>query len=230
MKSKSNALVVLLAFGATLVWPRALPAADAALPDDAYGRVVSGRAAKIVATLGIDDPARADRVRDVIASQYRNLRDIQAARDARLAEADASSAPDREAAAARVRADSDLQVFRLHFAFVARLSAELTPTQVDQVKDGLTYGVLPGTYKHYLELYPQLTGEQKLQISAWLIEAREYAMDGGSAEEKHGWFGKYKGRINNYLSAAGYDAKAAEQAWMERTKAAKENSTANAPE
>ncbi len=33
-----------------------------------------------------------------------------------------------------------------------------------------------------------------------LWEAREHAIDGGSSEEKHAWFGKYKGRIiNNYL-------------------------------
>lgn len=60
-------------------------------------------------------------------------------------------------------------------------------------------------------MYPDLTGPQKKQIMAWLVEARELAMDGGSSKEKHAVFGKYKGRINNYLSAAGYDAKKAER-------------------
>jgi hypothetical protein len=46
---------------------------------------------------------------------------------------------------------------------------------------------------------------------AWLVEAREIAMDCGSSEEKHYWFGKYKGKINNYLSAEGYDLKKAEE-------------------
>ena len=50
-----------------------------------------------------------------------------------------------------------------------------------------------------------------------LLEAREYAMDAGSSEEKHGWFGKFKGRINNYLSKAGYDLRAAEEARAERS-------------
>jgi hypothetical protein len=75
----------------------------------------------------------------------------------------------------------------------------------------MTYGVAPLTYKGYLELLPDLSEEQKSQILAWLIEAREYAMDAGSAEKKHWWFGKYKGRINNYLSSAGYDLKQAER-------------------
>jgi hypothetical protein len=56
-----------------------------------------------------------------------------------------------------------------------------------------------------------LSDEQKKQIKAWLIEARELAMDQGSAEEKHHVFGKYKGKINNYLAAAGYDLKEAEK-------------------
>jgi hypothetical protein len=58
---------------------------------------------------------------------------------------------------------------------------------------------------------PTLTDEQKREILATLLEAREHAMDGGSSEEKHAIFGKYKGRINNYLSAEGFDLKAAEK-------------------
>jgi hypothetical protein len=82
---------------------------------------------------------------------------------------------------------------------------------VDQVKDGMTYGVLRVTYDTYLRMMPDLREEQKRQIMAWLVEARELAMDEGTSEEKHKVFGKYKGRINNYLSAAGYDLKQAEQ-------------------
>jgi len=75
----------------------------------------------------------------------------------------------------------------------------------------MTYGVVPNTYKRYLELLPSLTDEQKRTILANLLEAREYAMDAGSSEEKHALFGKYKGKINNFLSAAGYDLKQAEK-------------------
>ena len=79
------------------------------------------------------------------------------------------------------------------------------------MKDGLTYGVAPLTYGVYLKMYPELTGEQKTQIKSRLHEARELAMDGSTSDEKHAVFGKYKGKINNYLSKAGYDAKKAEQ-------------------
>ncbi|HNZ81766.1 MAG TPA: DUF3826 domain-containing protein, partial [Bacteroidales bacterium] len=36
---------------------------------------------------------------------------------------------------------------------------------------------------------------------------------------KHAWFGKYKGRINNYLSKRGYNLTKEREAWNERIKA-----------
>jgi hypothetical protein len=48
-------------------------------------------------------------------------------------------------------------------------------------------------------------------------------MDGGSSEEKHALFGKYKGRINNYLSAQGFDLKAAENELAARKRQAEPN-------
>lgn len=200
----------------------ALPAHAAAAPrteaspsaaDAEYWRVVTGRAEKILAPLGLEDAAQRARVRDLIAQHYVDLNDLHGRRDAALKALDEDGDP-----AAAVRDAFTRKQYALHVTFVARLAAELTAEQVNQVKDGLTYGVLPITYRHYQELYPELTDEQKRRILAWLIEAREYAMDGGSSEEKHAWFGEYKGRINNYLSAAGYDAKAAEKALAERRK------------
>jgi hypothetical protein len=79
------------------------------------------------------------------------------------------------------------------------------------------------TYNRYLELLPELNEEQKREILANLLEAREHAMDGGSSEEKHALFGKYKGRINNYLSAQGFDLKAAENELAARKRQAEPN-------
>jgi hypothetical protein len=45
-------------------------------------------------------------------------------------------------------------------------------------------------------------------------------MDAGSSDEKHKWFGKYKGRINNYLSSRGYDLKKRSKEWEERVREA----------
>lgn len=201
-----------------------LPAASAAPSseeDAAYTRAITDRADKIVAPLGIDDAAKATRVRGLIVNQYRGLSAIHAARDAKIAEAAGKPADDSVAQAWKGLAakEADLKLFPLHRHFVARLDAELTPEQVNQVKDGLTYGVVPITFKRYCELLPDLTVEQRAEILANLIEAREYAMDAGSADEKHAWFGKYKGRINNFISAAGFNMKQAEKDLAEREKA-----------
>ena len=72
-------------------------------------------------------------------------------------------------------------------------------------------------------MIPSLTEGQKKYIMDCLIEAREHAMDAGSSDKKHWWFGKYKGRINNYLSAEGYDIQKERKEWEKRLKAEKEN-------
>lgn len=178
----------------------------------AYARTAAQRAEKITATLALSDPAKSARVQAAIACQYLDLNALHATRDARIATAKAL--PDKAASSAGVtaaKASIDPELASLHAAYLARLEAELTPTQVDQVKDGMTYGVLPLTFRVYQQMLPDLTAEQKAQLLAWLIEAREHAMDGSTSDEKHAWFGKYKGKINNYLSAAGYDMKKAEK-------------------
>ncbi|WP_428305902.1 DUF3826 domain-containing protein [Lacipirellula sp.] len=155
---------------------------------DAHLQVLCERAAKIVTALQLEDAEQATRVRDLIAQQYLSLGKIHDAGSAQVTELDA-----------------------LHRRFLARLGAELSPQHVDAVKDGMTYGVAPLTFNAYRELLPQLTADQRREVHAQLLEAREYAMDAGSSEAKHAMFGKYKGRINNYLSQAGYDLKQAEQ-------------------
>jgi hypothetical protein len=191
--------------------------------DPAYTQVITQRADKIVEQLDIDDPGKATRVRDLIADQYRHLGAIHDTLDARVAEAKQSPGSNGAAAKAWVKVAQDqasIELFSLHRQFVSRLSAELSPEQVDKVKDGMTYGLVPLTYKAFQDMLPNLTAEQKTVILANLIEAREYAMDAGSAEQKHQWFGKYKGRINNYLSSQGYDLKQANKDWAARRKAA----------
>ncbi len=183
-------------------------------PDAAYTRTITERADKIVATLGLADTAKARRVRDLIAGQYRSLRAIHDPRDARIQAAKEKAKENKQAAEGEIQSAQDeakTGLDKLHGEYLAKLSAELSPEQVNLVKDGMTYGVLQVTYNAYLKMFPALTEKQKAQLRNWLTEAREIAMDGGTSNEKHAVFGKYKGRINNYLSAAGYDLKKGEE-------------------
>jgi hypothetical protein len=191
----------------------------------AYRKVIFERSAKIVKGLNLTDSAKALLVTNVIAKQYRDLNDIYVLRDNGKATIKAETGNNKEVAAIQLKKLEDevtAKIDKLHPKYLKSLSkAGLTPAQVDQVKDGMTYNVLNVTINAYNSMMPNLTEAQKAQLLTWLTEAREHAMDAESSEKKHAWFGKYKGRINNYLSAQGIDMKKEEAAWMARLKEAK---------
>ncbi|WP_232336472.1 DUF3826 domain-containing protein [Mucilaginibacter aquatilis] len=204
---------------------------SAAEKEIAYRKVVFDRAAKIVKGINLPDSARALEVTKVVAKQYQDLNDIYTLRDNRKAAIKAETGDNKEAAAAQLKKldeETTAKIDKLHPQYLTRLKkAGLTPEQINQVKDGMTYNVLNVTTTAYNSMLPNLTNEQRTQITAWLIEAREHAMDAESSEKKHAWFGKYKGRINNYLSAAGIDMKKEEAAWLARVKEEKNKQQLN---
>ena len=189
--------------------------------DSAYVQTIKNRAWKIVENLNIADQQKAFSIRDVIANQYMNLNDIYNKRDADLKELkNNKDLPKikKDKAIQNIQSVTQTRLNRLHKKYLNQLNKDLSSDQVIQVKDGMTYGVVPLTFKAYQEMLPNLTQKQKEQIYLWLVEAREYAMDAESSEKKHAWFGKYKGKVNNYLSAEGIDMKKAGEEWQERIK------------
>lgn len=188
----------------------------------AYQKVITERADKIVASLGVADSKKSEKVRNVIRDQYSNLNDIYTARDLKVKEIKAENKDnkvERDSALAKQNRITEADLNKLHKKYISKLSAQLSNEQVELVKNGMTYNVMPNTYKAYQEEILTLTEEQKKQIFVWLNEARERAMDAESSDKKHAWFGKYKGKINNYLSAAGYDLKKEGIEWEKRRKA-----------
>ena len=176
----------------------------------AYAQAIEGRTADILKVLALSDPARSAAVHDAIITQYRALRAWHDANDASLK----VSAKDTNAVA-QIRASLKTQ----HDAFLARLAESLTPAQIEQVKDKMTYNKVQVTYGAYCEIIPTLTEAQKAQILVHLKAAREEAMDGGSADEKSAIFKKYKGRIANYLAKEGVDETKARKEWSAQQKA-----------
>jgi hypothetical protein len=204
----------------------ATPTASAQ-PDQAYEDAIGKRADDILKALGdLNDPAKTSRVRETILSQYRALKSWHNDHDAEL------KALSREPAeTAKPKAEAIKATLKpTHDDFLKRLSQDLTAEQVETVKDKLTYNVVHVTYKAFCEMIPALTDERKAYILATLKDAREEAMDGGSSEEKHAVFGRYKGRINNYLSKQGYDLKKETKAWEERRKGVQEKGGGGAAE
>jgi len=186
--------------------------------DPEYLKTLNSRANKIVQELSLTDSAQASRVQEIIVIQYYELSKIHDFRNTKLEEVKKLEDGAKEKEKNQVQTETDARLYKLHMEYLAKLSSELTQNQVEKVKDGMTYGVVERTYNGYLTLLPNLTNEQKRFIYKNLVEAREFAMDAGSSDEKHAWFGKYKGRINNYLSAAGIDMKKAEEELKARQK------------
>lgn len=189
--------------------------------DSAYVESIVKRSQKIVDKLGLTSGSKkADEVTKIIANRYFKLNDIYEIRDTKVKAAkDSLTGEAKNSAIQQAQNEKDAALYRCHFEFPADLSLYLSPKQIDAVKDGMTYGVVKVTYDSHIDMIPTLTDEEKAQIMAWLIEARELAIDAENSKKKHEMFGKYKGRINNYLAKRGYDLKKEREAWYERIKA-----------
>lgn len=189
--------------------------------DPKYVESIINRSQKIVDVLGVKELKVAQEVRNIIANRYFKLNDIYEVRDvkAKKIKESAIAGEAKNEALKVVEDEKDAALYRSHFAFSADLSLFLNEKQIEAVKDGMTYGVVKVTYDSHLDMIPSLTDEEKTQIYAWLVEAREFAMDAENSNKKHAAFGKYKGRINNYLSKRGYDLKKEREEWYKRIKA-----------
>lgn len=189
--------------------------------DPQYVESIVKRSQKIVDKLGLTDVKVAEDVRNVIANRYFELNDIYEVRDAKVKKIKESglSGAVKDDALKAAEYEKDAALYRSHFAYPANLSLFLDEKQIEVVKDGMTYGVVKVTYDATIDMIPSLKEEEKAQIYAWLTEAREFALDAENSDKKHAAFGKYKGRINNYLAKRGYDLTKEREEWYKRVKA-----------
>lgn len=197
--------------------------------DTAYTKVITQRAEKITKTLGLKEK-KEKQATNIVTDQYRQLSAIHDAFKANSSNLKQQYVADKAGLAAaqkteELRRDSLLAV--QHATFLKQLSKVLDKSQVEQVKNGMTYNLVNVTYDAYVDMIPSLKEDEKKQIHDWLVEARELAMDAGSSDGKHAVFGKYKGRINNYLSKQGYDSQKERADWEARIKARKETKATN---
>lgn len=186
--------------------------------DTAYVRVLTERSSKIVGALGLNDVVREQSLTRLLVGQYLAVNEIHDRYKPLPKPADSVARIQWEAGKERMSEQKAKDLQDRHVVFLQDLSGRLDAAGVEGVKDGMTYRVLPITYAAYLDMLPGLTDAQRSRIMDWLREARELAMDEGSSNAKHAVFGKYKGRINNYLSAQGYDLKKETEAWQLRIK------------
>lgn len=169
--------------------------------DSAYYKVAQERSDKIVANMDIaSDVTKSQKVVEMITQYYVMLNNLHTAAEK----------------SGRDKAELEAEISGKYQDFLKQLNVVLSPDQVDEIKNGMTYHTVPLTYGNYLLMLPYLTKEHQEMIHANLLEARELAVNAGSAKGKHALFNKYKGRIANQLAADGYDLKYEGQQWAKR--------------
>jgi len=168
--------------------------------EDTYWKTITDRSAKIVAKLGLADLTKQETVVHIIRDQYYLLNACYTLRDLKIKENTDKSLKEQ------ITRETLQETTNLNQAFVKRLKEVLTDSEVEAVKNGMTYNVYPNTVK---EVH---------MIDSLLYEARDFAMQAESSEKKHAWFGKYKGKINNYLASHGYNLKEEGDKWAARLK------------
>ena len=187
--------------------------------DKDYVNTILERSKKVTDALNITGTEKGTHVLNIVANRYFELNDIYEERDSLKKAASSLTGDAKKQAQAFAESQKDSKLYRSHFAFDANLSLFLDEAGIETVKDVMTYNVVKVTYDAQCDMIPTLKEEEKVQILAWLKEAREFAIDAESSRKKHEAFGKYKGRINNYLSKRGYDLTKEREEWVKRVKA-----------
>lgn len=202
--------VVLLRFGkAPLPKDQLTPEQAAAIaslappPTAASDAALEKRVSALVTSLSLQDAAKQERVRKVITT------DLRAVRDAHNAGLQLDPSVNKN--------------------FIEGLQAELTPEQVEAVKNSLTVNKVPITLKAYHQILPDLKPDDEAKIVDWLKRAREESLDVKNVDEMNPIFKKYKTEIERYLNAHGYDWAKSYKAFVDAQKAGNKSSTTDKP-
>lgn len=188
--------------------------------EQAYLEVLKNRSDKILDDyVQLPQGATRDKVRSLMVKQYWDLNKVHDETEAKVEELKKSGLAEeklnKKIEQEQEKANRELK--KLQKTFLENLGKELNSKQIDGVKDGMTLGALNHNYRGFTEMIPSLSDEEKTYIYNELLKARDEAMNMGSSEDKLNVFRKYKGRINNWLSAErGYDLKKEGDAWRKR--------------
>jgi hypothetical protein len=170
----------------------AMIASLAPAPTAASEAALNKRVASIVDALNLSDTAEQERVRKVIAT------DLRAVRDAHNAGLQLDPA--------------------VHQNFISGLQTDLTPDQIETVKNQLTINKLPITLKVYHQILPNLKPADDAKIVELLKRAREQSLDVKNVDEMTPIFKKYKTEIEHYLDQQGYDWNSSYKAFVDNQK------------
>lgn len=185
---------ILLFFGVRMAYAQA-PAVDSA---------TEKKATAWVASLQLNDAAKANRVTALIATHLTEVRDWN--NDHPYSSVPAGIDP----ATGRPLSTMDRQIIAVsamphavHDSLMSGLRRELTAGQVSTILDKYTIGKVAFTLNGYKAIVPDLTPKEEATILTNLEEAREQAIDYKNAKQISAIFEIYKTKCEQFLNSNG---------------------------
>lgn len=201
-----TALAITLLFG-TAAKAQEQAKAPAALSPEAQAKAdadIDKKATDWVASLNLTDAAKATRVKDVVATHLKAVRDWNNSHSPDMVPAGINplsgkplSAMDRQ-----IIVNSSIPK-SVHENLMAGLRKDLTEEQVELILDKYTIGKVAFTLNGYKSIVPDLTPTEEATILANLKQAREQAVDFKNIKQVSAIFEIYKTKNEQYLNEHG---------------------------
>jgi hypothetical protein len=192
----------LLLLGSTLI------PANAAV-DEATQKRADGKASRLLDAAKLDDAVKTERVKRILSDWYITLWSWHRENGPKLKDLwtqwnEARAIVPKDEFPAEVIAHRIDDVYAslkpAYHTFVEKLSSELTPEQIDAIKE--TWSRSPGmkrTYQAYLEIVPDLDEAQKKVIYDRMLKAREDAMLTDADKEIVAIYKRHKVKVEAYV-------------------------------
>jgi hypothetical protein len=183
---------------------------------------LESRAAGWVASLQLNDNAKAERVRSAIATHLTAVKDWHNSHSFALvpeginpANGNKLSELDRDIIICSTKPKS------IHDNLMTALKAELDSVQVETILDKYTVAKVEFTLKGYKAIVPDLSAKEEAEILRNLKQAREQAVDYKNMKEISAIFEIYKTKCEQYLNNNGRNWRQLYKAFTDKIKAEK---------
>jgi hypothetical protein len=188
------------------------------------------RAAQWAESLRLDDAEKVTRVKDVIVTHLKAVRDWHN-------EHPFSTVPEGiNPLSGKPLGNLDRQVIAdsampksVHEALMTGLRKDLNDQQVEAILDKYTEGKVAFTMRGYKVIVPDLTPEEEATILGFLQQAREQAVDFKGSKLISAIFEISKTKSEQYLNSKGRDWKALYKAYTDAVKAKKASAATSKP-
>jgi WD40 repeat protein len=188
------------------------------------------RASEWVAGLGLNDPAKEARVKEVIATHLNAVRDWHNGHPYTLVPEGTNPTTGKKLSTLERQFIADSAIPKsAHDELMNGLRKDLTDEQVETILDKYTEGKVAFTMRGYKAIVPDLTEEEEATILGFLKQAREQAIDFKGSKLISAIFEIYKTKSEQYLNSKGRDWHELYKAYTDSIKAKKAAATQPAP-